>query len=196
MLNMLSTDPANMHKRLGDGYYEQKLINDQVAQLTGKVYLDGYTNYEEQFKALMDAGVSAAKNMSLTPGVALSEAQIARLTSDIVWMVTETVTLADGLKLQVLVPKVYALVQAGDLSGQGTLIAANTISMQLAGTLNNTGSIAGRQLVNLNGNNINNVGGLIQGKEVFTQAKNDINNIGGQIRADQTLFLVSGNNIK
>ena len=195
MLNMLSTDPANMHKRLGDGYYEQKLINDQVAQLTGKVYLDGYTNYEEQFKALMDAGVSAAKNMSLTPGVALSEAQIARLTSDIVWMVTETVTLADGLKLQVLVPKVYALVQAGDLSGQGTLIAANTISMQLAGTLNNTGSIAGRQLVNLNGNNINNVGGLIQGKEVFTQAKNDINNIGGQIRADQTLFLDAGNNI-
>ena len=195
MLNMLSTDPANMHKRLGDGYYEQKLINDQVAQLTGKVYLDGYTNYEEQFKALMDAGVSAAKNMSLTLGVALSEAQIARLTSDIVWMVTETVTLADGQKLQVLVPKVYALVQAGDLSGQGTLIAANTISMQLAGNLNNTGTIAGRQLVNLNGNNINNIGGLIQGREVYTQAKNDINNIGGQIRADQTLFLDAGNNI-
>ena len=195
MLNMLATDPSNMHKRLGDGYYEQKLINDQVAQLTGRVYLAGYNNQEKQFKALMDAGVSAAKNMRLTPGIALSEVQIARLTSDIVWMVTETITLADGQKLQVLVPKVYALVQAGDLNGQGTLIAANTISMQLAGTLNNTGAIAGRQLVNLNSNNINNVGGLIQGKDVYAQAKNDIHNIGGQIRADQTLLLDAGKNI-
>ncbi len=28
-------------KRLGDGFYEQKLINDQIAQLTGKKFLDG-----------------------------------------------------------------------------------------------------------------------------------------------------------
>ncbi|MEB3755113.1 hemagglutinin repeat-containing protein, partial [Acinetobacter sp. MD2(2019)] len=195
MLGQLNADPANMHKRLGDGYYEQRLISDQIAQLTGKVYLEGYSNQEAQYKALMDAGVSAAKTMKLTPGIELSEAQIARLTSDIVWLVTQNVTLADGQKVSVLVPKVYALVQTGDLNGQGTLIAANTVNMQLNGNLNNTATIAGRQLVNLTSNNINNVGGLIQGQDVYVQAKHDIQNIGGTIAAEKTLVLDAGNNI-
>ena len=36
MLNALKLDPNNMHKRLGDGYYEQRLLNEQIAQLTGR----------------------------------------------------------------------------------------------------------------------------------------------------------------
>ncbi|WP_152874132.1 filamentous hemagglutinin N-terminal domain-containing protein, partial [Acinetobacter portensis] len=195
MLKMFSTDPQNMHKRLGDGYYEQKLVNDQIAKLTGKVYLDGYSNYEDQFKALMDSGISTAKDLNLSIGVKLSEAQIARLTSDIVWLVKETVTLADGEKVQVLVPKVYVAVQPGDLNGQGTLIAADHVNIKLTGNLNNHGSIAGRQLVNLEANNINNVGGLIKGNEVFATAKTDINNIGGQIEANKALVLDAGRDI-
>ena len=194
MLQMFNTDPQNMHKRLGDGYYEQKLVNDQVAKLTGKVYLDGYSNFEDQFKALMDSGVSAAKDLNLSVGVKLSEAQIARLTSDIVWMVTETITV-DGEKIQVLVPKVYVAVQPGDLKNTGALIAGESINLKLTGDLNNQGSIAGRQLVNLEANNINNVGGLIQGREVFATAQTDINNIGGQVQANKTLALDAGRDI-
>jgi filamentous hemagglutinin len=43
-LNALSLDPALTQKRLGDGFYEQKLIREQVAQLTGRRFLDGYAN--------------------------------------------------------------------------------------------------------------------------------------------------------
>mgnify|MGYP000594276763 CR=1 FL=1 len=194
MLQMFATDPQNMQKRLGDGYYEQKLVNDQIAQLTGQVYLDGYTNFENQFKALMDSGVSAAKDLNLSVGVKLSEAQIARLTSDMVWLVTETITV-DGEKIQVLVPKVYVAVQPGDLNNKGALIAGETVNLKLSGDLNNQGSIAGRQLVNLEANNMNNVGGLIQGRDVFATAHTDINNIGGTMTANQTLALDAGRDI-
>ena len=194
MLQMFATDPQNMQKRLGDGYYEQKLVNDQIAQLTGQVYLDGYTNFEDQFKALMDSGVSAAKDLNLSVGVKLSEAQIARLTSDMVWLVTETITV-DGEKIQVLVPKVYVAVQPGDLNNKGALIAGETVNLKLSGDLNNQGSIAGRQLVNLEANNMNNVGGLIQGRDVFATAHTDINNIGGTMTANQTLALDAGRDI-
>ncbi|WP_179994266.1 MULTISPECIES: hemagglutinin repeat-containing protein [unclassified Acinetobacter] len=194
MLQMFATNPQNMQKRLGDGYYEQKLVNDQIAQLTGQVYLDGYTNFEDQFKALMDSGVSAAKDLNLSVGVKLSEAQIARLTSDMVWLVTETITV-DGEKIQVLVPKVYVAVQSGDLNNKGALIAGETVNLKLSGDLNNQGSIAGRQLVSLEANNINNVGGLIQGRDVFATAHTDINNIGGTMTANQILALDAGRDI-
>jgi len=36
MLSQLRLDPSAIEKRLGDGFYEQKLIREQVAQLTGR----------------------------------------------------------------------------------------------------------------------------------------------------------------
>lgn len=87
MLGSLKLDPNNLHKRLGDGYYEQRLINEQIAELTGHRRLDGYQNDEEQFKALMDNGATAARSMNLSVGIALSAEQAAQLTSDIVWLV-------------------------------------------------------------------------------------------------------------
>ncbi|NUE67758.1 S-layer family protein, partial [Snodgrassella sp. ESL0253] len=51
MLSALGQDPNKMQKRLGDGYYEQRLINEQIANLTGYRRLDGYQNDEEQYKA-------------------------------------------------------------------------------------------------------------------------------------------------
>lgn len=84
MLSALQTEPTYIHKRLGDGYYEQRLVNEQIATLTGYRYLDGYQNDEEQFKALMNAGITFAQAHQLRIGVSLSEEQVAQLTSDIV----------------------------------------------------------------------------------------------------------------
>lgn len=64
----------------------------------------------------MDAGVAFAKQYNLTVGVALTPAQMALLTSDMVWLVAREVTLADGSVRHVLVPQVYARVKAGDRS--------------------------------------------------------------------------------
>jgi len=44
MLSQLSHDPATMQKRLGDGFYEQKLIREQINQLTGQRFLVGYAD--------------------------------------------------------------------------------------------------------------------------------------------------------
>lgn len=60
MLQHLGVDPALTQKRLGDGYYEQRLVREQVAQLTGRRFLDEYTSDEQQYQALMNAGVAYA----------------------------------------------------------------------------------------------------------------------------------------
>ena len=126
LLQALSLDPAQMQKRLGDGFYEQRLIAEQVAQLTGRRFLAGYADDEAQYQALLAAGVSVAQEWQLIPGVALSAAQVAQLTTDIVWLVSETVTLPDGSTQQALVPRVYARLQDGDLAPSGALLAGNT----------------------------------------------------------------------
>ena len=61
MFNALRSDPQNILKRLGDGYYEQRLVRDQVNQLTGRMFLTGYQDLEAQYKGLMDNGITFAK---------------------------------------------------------------------------------------------------------------------------------------
>lgn len=96
MLSALAIDPATTQKRLGDGFYEQQLIRDQVAALTGFRFLGDHRSDDEQYKALMNAGVTFGQAHQLRPGVALSPAQVAQLTSDMVWLVAQTVILPDG----------------------------------------------------------------------------------------------------
>ena len=63
------------------------MVQDQVAQLTGYRFLQGYASDEEQYKALMNNGLSYAKQYNLRPGIALTPEQMAQLSSDIVWLV-------------------------------------------------------------------------------------------------------------
>jgi filamentous hemagglutinin len=78
-----------------------KAIQDQIAQLTGQRFLQGYGNDEEQYKSLMNNALSFAKLYNLRPGIALT-AQIAQLTTDIVWLEEKTVKLADGTTTKAL----------------------------------------------------------------------------------------------
>ncbi|MBW3872516.1 two-partner secretion domain-containing protein [Neisseria meningitidis] len=187
MLQQLKLDTNHLHKRLGDGYYEQKLVNEQIHRLTGYRRLDGYRSDEEQFKALMDNGLTAAKTFGLTPGIALSSEQVARLTSDIVWMENQTVTLSDGSTQTVLVPKVYALARKGDLNTSGGLISAEQVLLKLQnGNLTNSGTIAGRQAVLIQARNINSSGN-IQADQIGLKAEKSINIGGGQVQAGRLL---------
>ncbi|MCC9046571.1 hypothetical protein LMH46_11040, partial [Neisseria gonorrhoeae] len=67
-------------KRLGDGFFEQKLIREQVAELTGKRFLADYRSDEAQYQALMSSGATVAQAWNLRPGIALTAEQVARLT--------------------------------------------------------------------------------------------------------------------
>ncbi|WP_350307860.1 hypothetical protein, partial [Photorhabdus viridis] len=87
----------------------------------------------------MDAGVAFGREQQLTPGVALSPAQMALLTADIVWLTHQTVTLPDGTTQVVTVPQVYARVKSGDLSGDGALLAGNTVALNSQGDITNSG---------------------------------------------------------
>jgi len=119
----------------------------------------------------MNAGVQVAQSQRYTLGVALIAGQIAELKTDIVWLVKQTVTLADGSTQEVLVPQVYIHASNVQVTGQGTLIADNDVAFQAAQDIvNSGGTIAGRQSVSLAGNNVQNLGGRISGSDVTVAA--------------------------
>ncbi|MCH7344727.1 hemagglutinin repeat-containing protein [Pelomonas sp. CA6] len=194
LISALSYDPATVQKRLGDGYYEQRLVREQIGQLTGSRYLAGYDSDEASYRALMQAGASFAKSHQLTPGVALSAEQMAQLTTDLVWLVEQSVTLADGSTQRVLVPQVYLLPRDGDLTAQGALIGGDRVSLALSGDLDNSANIEGTKSVAVQANNINNTGS-VRGASVALSALQDLKNLGGQIAADDTLSLSAGRDI-
>lgn len=195
MTAMLKVDHNNVHKRLGDGYYEQRLITEQIINLTGQRYLGGYESDEEQYKALMDNGVEFAQKYNLTVGVALTAEQMANLTSDIVWLVSKEVTLEDGSKQTVLVPQVYARIKPQDLDGNGALLAGKQVGLELTNDMVNSGRIIAGDKLSVLADNIRNLGGSISGADVALVANTNIENMGGLIQADDSLFLKAGQDI-
>ncbi|EGM0865561.1 hemagglutinin repeat-containing protein [Salmonella enterica] len=194
MQNALLSDPVRIHKRLGDGYYEQGLIRDQVTQLTGSRYLAGYGSDEEQYKGLMNNGIAFGKQYGLELGVALTPAQMALLTTDMVWLVNQTVTLPDGSTQTVQVPQVYAKVKDGDLTGDGALLGGKRVVFNTRGDITNSGTIRGREVTQLTAQTLAN-SGYIQGNRVDLTARQDILNTGGQIRGGDALSLLAGRDI-
>ena len=187
MFKQLRNDPQNLLKRLGDGFYEQRLVNEQVNKLTGRRFLDGYLSDYDQYKALMDNGAQYAKRLNLIPGVALTSEQMKELTSDMVWMVKREVTLKDGSKAEVLVPQVYIVGRNTDIDSRGAVISANDVIINTLGDMKNSGVIAGRNLTHLSANNIENLGGKLQGRELYLFAKNRLDNLGGELNATENL---------
>ncbi|WP_416051218.1 hemagglutinin repeat-containing protein [Cupriavidus basilensis] len=184
MLGLLGIDPAMTQKRLGDGFYEQTLLRDQVTRLTGRTYLAGYDSAEAQYKALMAAGVRAA--------------QMDALTTDIVWLVSETVTLPDGSTRSVLVPRIYlARTRTGDLQANGALLAADDIELHASGTMKNSGVLdAGSRLSIAAKDNVINRGGAMRSQGVTAiSAGRDIQNQSGQISGDK-VGLAAGRDIR
>ena len=192
MYQQMTWDPERVTKRLGDGFYEQELLRNQIIQLTGKSYLDGFTNNEDEFHALMDRGIAYAKEFHLTPGIALTKEQMAALTSDIVWLETTTVTV-NGKTYDVLYPHVY--LKAGSekkIAADGSLISANQLVMEAKNQLANSGVLMGNSIL-MQGKDIVNRG-MIYGDTVQLKASHDIKE-SGIIHAEKQVSLTADNNI-
>ena len=188
LLVRVKADPEKITKRLGDGYFEQQLVIDKIAKLTGRPYLGEYGSDMEQFKALMDAGVVAAEEMQLKIGVALTAEQMATLTSDIVWLVEEEV---NGQK--VLVPEVYlAGVRDEDLTAGGALIVGGEAAIYSKQNIENIGTIRADGSIDLHAQNMVNKG-EISGENIGVEADNNLSN-SGSIRAKVDTIL-KGKNI-
>ena len=192
MFEQLRYNHDNVHKRLGDGFYEQRLINEQIHQLTGRRYIDGYNNDIDQYKALMNSGVKYAKQFNLALGVGLTAKQMSELTSDMVWFVNKEITLADGRKVTALVPQVYLVARNSDINSRGGVVSANQI-LGNVDTLENRGVIAGRDLTRIHSNQLQNEGSIL-GDTVDLSAKQNLINL-GNIEAVKSLSLAAGKNL-
>ena len=160
MYKEMKTKPENIEKRLGDGLYEQTLVRNQIVSGTGYRFLDGYTDDESQFKALMDAGIAYAKQHGIVPGVALTAEQAASLTSDMIWLVKDIV-MVEGKPVEVIYPKVY-LKQSDrlQLHTDGTLMSANTLVMNAKDSIRNEGVIQGKTVILASNQDIINSGNI------------------------------------
>lgn len=58
----IGVDLTHIPKRLGDGFYEQQLIRNQVTSLTGRAVLGPYTDLQSMYQSLMAAGASLEKS--------------------------------------------------------------------------------------------------------------------------------------
>ncbi|MDD0976809.1 filamentous hemagglutinin N-terminal domain-containing protein [Pseudomonas fontis] len=198
LLGNLGYNPDQSWKRLGDGYFEQRLVQQAITARTGQRFLEGQTTDEAMFKHLMDNALVSKQALDLSVGVTLTAQQVAALTHDIVWLETHQVNGED-----VLVPVLY-LAQANDrLAPTGALIAGKNVNLIAgenlvsAGTLRATENLsasAGQNLVNsglieaggrlslMAGDNlVNRAGGIISGRDVSLLA------ISGDVLNERTI---------
>nr|WVL54479.1 hemagglutinin repeat-containing protein [Xanthomonas nasturtii] len=187
LLDKLGVDPEWTQTRLGDGFYEQRLVLDQITQLTGRRYLGNYADGVAQYRALLESGVAAAGELQLSMGVGLTAAQAAALTQDIVWMVEQ-----DYQGQKVLVPVVYLASNSLQLRGNGALIAGGNVELNASNSMSNQGVIAGAD-VSITAGNLLNQGRISGTGSVALEARNDLLNQ-GQIQG-RDVALVAGNNL-
>ncbi|WP_081061468.1 hemagglutinin repeat-containing protein [Burkholderia territorii] len=183
MLDALKVDPSTVSKRIGDGFYEQQLIQQQIMQATGQRFVGDYTDNQSQYKALIASGVQAGQQFGLNVGTALTHAQMAALTSDIVWLVSQTVTLPDGSEQTVLVPQVYLRANAADVTGEGTIVSGKNVTIDSDGAYKNAGTIASRDVTIIRADSIENRG-TVTGDTVSASAKKDLHNLGGLVQGN------------
>ena len=183
LLNRVKSDPAKVAKRLGDGYYEQTLITQQLTNLTGRKYLGGYTSDLEQYKALMENGAVAAEKLNLTIGIALTPEQVAALTSDMVWLVETEVN-----GQTVLVPQIYlASIKAQDLTKEGAIITGGEIELYAKDTLTNIGTIQADKTTTIKAGNLTNQTGQIKGQDINLEIDDTLANLSGNIAAKDNI---------
>ncbi|OTA16719.1 hemagglutinin-related protein [Xenorhabdus beddingii] len=168
LLQRVGYDPAQVHKRLGDGFYEQRLVREQVLKLTGRPSVRG-EDAMAQYQALMNNGIKVADDFRLVPGVRLTPAQIAALQQDIVWLVSETVETASGPQ-SVWVPKVYLANSTLRLTGQGALIGGGNLQLS-ANSLDNTGNLFAERALDIDAEQFRHQGGEIRADRIDVQAE-------------------------
>ena len=185
VLSRLKLDPMNIQKRLGDGYYEQQLVMQEIMRQTGKSRLQSGLSAEDQYRQLMDAGISVTKSQSIALGRGLTEAEQKNLKEDVVLLVSKSVVLPNGKTETVLVPTLYLAPTTKRVEG-GANLQAKSINLSVD-TMHNSGSIVADKNVTLTGNTIHNDNGLIKGNTATITANDEVRNTQGIIMGNDTV---------
>ncbi|AXK56253.1 hemagglutinin repeat-containing protein [Pseudomonas protegens] len=187
LLSHLGYNPDESAKRLGDGFYEQKLIQQAMVARTGQRFIDGQDSNEKLFKHLMDNAIQSKQQLDLSVGVTLTSEQIAALTHDIVWLESHEVN-----GEQVLVPVLYLAQANNRLAPNGALIAGKDVSLIAGKDLNNVGTLrAANDLSAVAGENLVNSGLVEAGKGLNLTAGKDLLNKAGGVVAGRDVALTA-----
>ncbi|SFO40504.1 filamentous hemagglutinin [Candidatus Pantoea varia] len=168
LLERVGYDPSQVHKRLGDGFYEQRLVREQVLALTGRPSVNGW-DAMTQYQELMNNGSKVAQDFHLVPGVSLTPQQIAALQQDIVWLVSETVDTADGPQT-VWVPKVYLAQTTLRLTDAGAVIGGGNLQLS-ADSVTNAGKLFADKALSVDSGQFLHLGGDIKAGSIDVKAE-------------------------
>ncbi|UZE96642.1 hemagglutinin repeat-containing protein [Alkalimarinus alittae] len=191
LLDRLDWSGDEYLRRIGDGFYEQTLIENSLQAQTGSRYLDGLAG-AEMFEQLMDNAVQTTEDLDLSVGVALSKDQVNRLTRSMIWMETRIV---DGVK--VLVPVVYLSSNRELKAEDGALIAGKNVAILGNSDVVNTGVIEALDTLSVSsvtGSITNRQGTLVAGNLLQVDAAKNISNLSARIEG-KTLSLAAGDSI-
>ena len=182
----LRLEDFEYYQRLGDPFYETRLIQKQIFEHRGTRYLENdIFDDAEQMRRLFDNAVKEQEMLELVPGIRLTPKAAKSLTSDIIWMEERMV---QGKK--VLVPQLY-LAEATDENSRlvnGALRARN-INIKAASIVNEGSIIADENLKLLTTRgNIENILGVIEGGTVVIDSADNILNEGGSILGERLLL--------
>ncbi|MDE2421830.1 MAG: hemagglutinin repeat-containing protein [Gammaproteobacteria bacterium] len=178
----LGINPDTQMQLVGDNNYQAYLTQQELIAKTGNQLLSGYGNLAQQMAGLTGNAVAESKSLGLVYGQAPTDAQLSKLTNDIVWMVA---TVVDGH--QVLAPVVYlsAATKAGIV--QGAIIQGGDVNLNVTTLTNTGGTINGTNSLNVQAQgNITNTSGMIEGGNV------NLNSTNGSI-INQTMTQGNGN---
>ncbi|CAN0628102.1 tRNA nuclease CdiA-2 [Burkholderia multivorans] len=185
----MGMNPGLIQMRLGDGFYEQKLVQNQILSLTGKSVLTNYASTQDEFQALMTSGAQLAKSLALAPGAGLSAEQVAHLTSNVVIMQTQVV---DGQS--VLVPVVYLANASQENMANGPVVAATNIDLQNAQAVTNSGTIKAADGFALSARSIDSAFGTLQsGGQMSLVSAGNVNLTSATVNAGSLALQAGGN---
>ncbi|SCB51384.1 Haemagluttinin repeat-containing protein [Rhizobium lusitanum] len=186
---------------LGDAYFDNQLVDEQMRQLVGNglgagSFVPG-DNATDQMKSLLDNGVAYAEAHGLALGQALTPEQAANLTESMVIYQAEVV---DGAS--VLVPVVYLSAADRAKTTSAATMSGNTVSID-AGSVDNSGAIAAADGMTINATDIKaNGGAFLAGGNMNLNAENGITlaaqtmSIGGQTVVAANGGVTAGGNLK
>ncbi|WFR98777.1 hemagglutinin repeat-containing protein [Rhizobium tumorigenes] len=201
-INRIGYTPDTKVPFLGDAYFDNQIVDEQMRQLVGDglgagSFIPG-NGAIDQMKTLLDNGVAYMQAHGLALGQALTPEQAASLTQSMVIYQAQTI---DGA--QVLVPVVYLSAEdRAKVNGSGATIAGNTVKID-GGSVNNSGAIAAADGLTINATEIKSNGGIFYaGGNVNLTASNGITlaaqtmTIGGQSLVNTNVGVSAGGNIR
>ncbi|EJF77023.1 Hemolysin precursor [Candidatus Bartonella washoeensis] len=170
--------PEQVFKRLGDAYFEYRLVGEQIFELTGnRTLLDG-EDPNAQMQRLYDNAVEQQGPLGLELGKPLTPQQIAGIKKDMIWL---EIHLVDGQ--EVLVPHVY-LAQTSS-SEQGINNAQGSQGDLASARLKGNG-------ISLNADRLTNSGAVLSEVALQVTTTQTLFNNGGFLDATGAVELTSG----